>query len=65
MQHNLVPATQAATTLGFSRQWLHMLVQKGRLEGVQIGRHLYIDADTLDAYLKTRQGENNAEAQEA
>lgn len=57
--NQLMPATAAAAQLGISRQWLHILIQKDRINAVRLGHHTYLYEQDVIAY-KNAKGDNGA-----
>lgn len=59
----LVSVQQAADNLGYSRQYIWMLIMMGRLEAQKVGRVFVIEANEVKKYkLKKEEVERNRNA---
>lgn len=56
MAKELVSITQAAEILGLSRQRVHVMLQKGQLDGFKVGNVWNVYKDSVDRRAKRTQG---------
>jgi excisionase family DNA binding protein len=55
---DLMSLSKGAKALGMSRQYLWMLIQMGRIPGVQIGKQYVVKREDLETYQRNKLNNN-------
>jgi excisionase family DNA binding protein len=55
---DLMSLSKGAKALGMSRQYLWMLIQMGRIPGVQIGKQYVVKREDLETYQRSKLNNN-------